>query len=509
MKNKKKLIAVSLLFWGLVILFEVGELVTLFTGLEYRSLVFAGGKCLIAIGIPLWLLLLIFCRMKSRGWKIWKTLVMVVCLMLIFVWSSFYLLWLALFQITSEHTLVGKYLIVDTNHEFLNGASWHTYEKTAFFFRRESDGGEEMERLYLEKKYKENFIKTQFAGKMKDYCRDEQWQDKDWAWGSESHPEVPVFVRLNGDRLQDNYSEALADWYVYRMMQEKACRTDCVYDDAVERWCFRAEEGGIGEFTEDMAEILPRIAQDDFFRKNRGTLYFYSEIEGRRYYGQLPFGKLSEWDKLETGYYSDGETLLAVITEKYEQLKKQAADDAEWERKVERQREELRREESREEQEYSQEKESGEDAPGGGYATGEGDMADGGYVLDGSVTTDEAYAEAGRRIYETFLQPEAKATQFKICYNAKGYPYYDLGEDGTFAYTLLYDRDSKNGACMLYVLYQAPYDEAKQNYASYTDSACQIADIYAVVKETGEIIPSGRRHWEDVGSAEYREATGE
>ncbi len=60
----------------------------------------------------------------------------------------------------------------------------------------------------------------------------------------------------------------------------------------------------------------------------------------------------------------------------------------------------------------------------------------------------------------------------EICYNAKGFPYYYLGEDGTYAYTL-------------------------------------IENVYAYVIVTGEIIASGRQAWADVGTEENREATGE
>lgn len=94
-------------------------------------------------------------------------------------------------------------------------------------------------------------------------------------------------------------------------------------------------------------------------------------------------------------------------------------------------------------------------------------------------------------------------------YSAKGYPYYILGEDENYEYILVYDRDSKNDACHLYVLYQAPWDENSQNYVSYTDGSCQIKEIYAFVKETGEIIASNRHHWSDLGNETYREATGE
>ena len=37
----------------------------------------------------------------------------------------------------------------------------------------------------------------------------------------------------------------------------------------------------------------------------------------------------------------------------------------------------------------------------------------------------------------------------------------------------------------------------------------RILDMYAYVIDTGEVIDSGRQAWGDVGTSEYREATGE
>lgn len=97
-------------------------------------------------------------------------------------------------------------------------------------------------------------------------------------------------------------------------------------------------------------------------------------------------------------------------------------------------------------------------------------------------------------------------------YNAKGnfYAWLCDGEgelesvEGTFAYTetVVYDRESKNGKCHLFVHYRTYY----QDGAEYTTA---ILDMYAVDMETGQVYVSGRHAWEDVGSEEYREATGE
>ena len=66
----------------------------------------------------------------------------------------------------------------------------------------------------------------------------------------------------------------------------------------------------------------------------------------------------------------------------------------------------------------------------------------------------------------------------------------------------MYDRESKNGKCHLFVHYRTYYRDG----AEFTTD---ILDMYAVDMETGQVYISGRHAWEDVGNAEYCEATGE
>ena len=70
---------------------------------------------------------------------------------------------------------------------------------------------------------------------------------------------------------------------------------------------------------------------------------------------------------------------------------------------------------------------------------------------------------------------------------------------------LIYDRESKNGQCGLYVYYRSETDEdGSWDYANGT-----IIDICAYVYDSGDVICSGKTHWEDSGSESYREVTGE
>ncbi len=107
---------------------------------------------------------------------------------------------------------------------------------------------------------------------------------------------------------------------------------------------------------------------------------------------------------------------------------------------------------------------------------------------------------------------EGEGYPYDCRYNAKGnfYAWLCDGEgelestQGIFEYTetVVYDRESKNGKCHLFVHYRTYYRDG----AEFTTD---ILDMYAVDMETGQVYISGRHAWEDVGNAEYCEATGE
>lgn len=69
----------------------------------------------------------------------------------------------------------------------------------------------------------------------------------------------------------------------------------------------------------------------------------------------------------------------------------------------------------------------------------------------------------------------------------------------------MYDRDSTNGRCGLYALYEA--EKASDGSYSLTDATFH--DSYAYEYETGATAESGKQSWSDVGSKSYRNLTGE
>lgn len=70
---------------------------------------------------------------------------------------------------------------------------------------------------------------------------------------------------------------------------------------------------------------------------------------------------------------------------------------------------------------------------------------------------------------------------------------------------MVYDGQSENERCGLYVCYQS----VKNNDGSWYYTNGTIVDIYAYVYENGDVISSGKTDWSDIGSEAFQEITGE
>lgn len=108
-----------------------------------------------------------------------------------------------------------------------------------------------------------------------------------------------------------------------------------------------------------------------------------------------------------------------------------------------------------------------------------------------------------RTIYDTCFQEEGYS--FTEDYDAKGNSRAILKEDENSVEYLVYDRESQNGLCGLYVYYRAP----RAADGSWSPMDAEILDIYAYVYAGDSVISSGKTGWSDAGSEEYRDATGE
>ncbi len=125
--------------------------------------------------------------------------------------------------------------------------------------------------------------------------------------------------------------------------------------------------------------------------------------------------------------------------------------------------------------------------------------------LENDVTTPEG---AYKYLYDEMF--EKAGYQYMTTYNAKGNFYGILytGEDTIgdipdqqIRITAVYNGESKNERCQVFVQYKELLDE--------TDNATQtgIMDFYAIDMQTKEVIRGDKHAWEELGSKDYLEAT--
>lgn len=120
----------------------------------------------------------------------------------------------------------------------------------------------------------------------------------------------------------------------------------------------------------------------------------------------------------------------------------------------------------------------------------------------GTGDPEEAFIDKGyQAIHDKYFQSD----NFDTNYNAKGNSYVILKEgSGTLTY-LIYDRDSANNKCGLYVLFETPVADD----GSYSLMDATMQDMYAYDYSTGAIAASGKKDWSDTGSEEFQELAGE
>ena len=122
------------------------------------------------------------------------------------------------------------------------------------------------------------------------------------------------------------------------------------------------------------------------------------------------------------------------------------------------------------------------------------------------LTTPEG---AYKKLDETIFEEQDWA--YENSYNAKGNFYGILGMteeefQGNLVpvrWTVVHDRVSQNGECILFVAYRIYLNEDGDELST------GIENTYAVNMSTGEVTPSGKKAWADVGTKEYQEAAGE
>ena len=129
---------------------------------------------------------------------------------------------------------------------------------------------------------------------------------------------------------------------------------------------------------------------------------------------------------------------------------------------------------------------------------------DGGAASSEVAQQEAEQIDAGyKAVYDAALKSQGYG--YQVTYNAKGDEQVILSQDSEKVVLLIYDRESANGACALFALESCPVE----GYGSWSIEEATLLDEYAYVYETGEVIASGKTSWSDVGTQEFRDATGE
>lgn len=330
------------------------------------------------------------------------------------------------------------------------------YKTVAFFFKVPIVMDESLQLEYLEEKYDSTFIAL----------------DNE-LYVSEEYPMVEFNVKGYASEFKDNYVESMWLYYFEKRCEELGIAREYgigndYYDTPSWIYVDLRNEEDMESLAQDIAALMQYVTKEtDFFDVHTVSLYFRYELEGQEMTGYLPLGKMGTWHELEKDYYLYSEQVLEKIRLEYEKDR----------RELEKQKEQ---------------------------------------VVTSPVPELDTEALALEKLAQLVFD-EKLAEQgyfFQVKYNAKGNLYIDLGnktseisEDkpvGEYErFTLIYDRTSKNGKCELFVFYKEHYTEEG------TNDSTVILDMYAVEKSTGKVIAADKQAWSDVGTREYRKATGE
>ena len=118
------------------------------------------------------------------------------------------------------------------------------------------------------------------------------------------------------------------------------------------------------------------------------------------------------------------------------------------------------------------------------------------------METDKIYC-GYRTIYQQYFSNEGY--DFRISYNANGDSKIILKDNEEMVEFLVYDRQSENEKCELYVLYRSK----KNADGSWYISEAEILDIFAYNVSTKDVVSSGKTSWSATGNKKYYEVTGE
>lgn len=340
------------------------------------------------------------------------------------------------------------------------------YEKAGLFTKKEFFGHERIVKAVLEEKYQENFCLT-----------DSEVDSCGYYWGKgyfTSLPDMTVHVSAPPEYSaywDDRKTEQT--WYrAQEYLKEtgstrrlEAVRTGENRIIEIRLYCAYEE---IRSCAQDAAELITGILRDPFFTQEyHGSsikVVCGEEADGQNetwlYFGNTYGGFSAEG--LAMDYYADYENVRKALEEAFFGNPHAILNDAEKNAAAEQ-----------------------------------------------SMLTPEG---SFRQLFEQLFADQGY--EYQVCYNAKG-NFYALLEEGVqertgemlmTQHTVVYDRESKNGKCQLFVEY---LDHLKTDGQQTGVYSTDILEFYAVDMLTGEVCAADKTAWEQIGNAKYWEMTGE
>ncbi|MDE7479291.1 MAG: hypothetical protein K2M91_15380 [Lachnospiraceae bacterium] len=448
----KKLVKVTLVTVGINVFYIALRVILSLTDLDLflRTWVKVLGNATIALVIPLLIVVMLVLWINKREQipQIMRGIVTLVAGAGYLFWAY----WVVLFIVfgVQEEWRIAPNLLVTNEGNFLEGSSYVYYRPVAIFFKIPAELTDEIKIKYLEKKYDREFVTDDSSS---DYICDNKLSD------------VKVSLYLTNGKLSDDYVNQMALKYLtegynalgikrgYHIVKDDSGKNDLLYMEF-------DKEADIQAVSEDISKMISYCMEHtDLFDKYCGNIGLSSFKGNHEIMMMVPFGKRSNWD-IDDDYYRHPDRIAEIVTEKYvhyadvyTQIDEQAQQFSEAETEVPKETD--------------------------------------------SIEPQKDYVEKdARALYEEIFADGGYS--YHVNYNAKGNFYVDLGEKDGYNYSLVYDHPSKNGACELFVLYKYTEDTV-DNYI--------IVDMYAVENATKRVVSSGRKHWSDVGTKEYREIT--
>lgn len=461
------------------------------TELSLRTWVNVLGQVIMVLVTPLLLIVLILMLLWQSA-RIHRGIKLAVTVMAVagYIYCGFYLFLFILFG-TQEEKMLTRHLLVTNESGFLGESNYVYYRPAAFFFKTPGELTNEDKIEYLGRKYQRVFEADGPGGEVHDV----------------EYPEVEVNVYLSGMELTDDYVDGLTFQYLsdgygelgierdYRTLNFGAQKRDymCLMVDGYADIPAAAED--ISRLADYAMDRQMPDSGTSVYQENQGRIYFSFGDDENGYTGVIYFG---EEERKEAAQ------IESVIREGYSHDVEQGIEEAHRLKEAQKQRSEAMEESDGTGTSAGYIGEADEGKASAGYMEEANEREGSEEQRKGADFEADNREEAAKTVYDAVLAAEGYA--YEVCYNAKGNLYIDLGvrtsdtDNGkTYAYRLVYDRPSKNGACELFVLYRAVEGSGDE----------AIVDMYAVENHTGRVVASGKKAWSDVGTAEYREMTGE